>query len=186
MRSKLKHRSLTLMLLTMAGMISGCSNFHNNINELNHFSNISSIKKSHPLVQHDLTVLYATLYFIRPKTEHAQGFADAPLKISVDGKKLMSLAKAEYTLLYIKPRSVDITMSNKTQTRGRWEVEEMKTTRHFDFKAGETYFILAQPIDGEFRGTRFVPTALNTAEAKRASRYLSPVGKALKNQIVDI
>ncbi len=186
MRSKLKHLPFTLMLLAVAGIISGCSNFHDKVNELNHFSNISSIKSSHPLIQHDLTVLYATLYFIRPKTEHAQGFADAPLTVEVDGKKLMNLAKAEYTMIHIKPRSVSISLLNKTQTRGRWELEEIKTTRNFDFKADETYFILAKPVDGEFRGIRFVPTSLNTVEAKKASRYLSPVGKALKHQIVDI
>jgi hypothetical protein len=89
-------------------------------------------------------------------------------------------------MLYVKPREVAITMSNKTQTRGRWEVEELSYTRRFAFESGQTYYIEAKPVDGEFRGAHFIPTELTLIEAKKASRHLSPIGRARKHQIIDI
>jgi len=186
MHSQLKQSSLALILLITTGVLAGCSNFQAKLNELNQFSNISSINNDHPLIQHDLSVLYATVYFIRPKTEHPQGYADAPLQVDVDGEKLMMLGKAEYTMLYVKPRDVTVTMSNKTQTRGRWEIEKLSYTRRFSFEPGETYYILAKPVDGEFRGAHFIPTALTLIEAKKASRHLSPIARARKHQIINI
>ena len=175
-------RLSTLLILSL--LVSGCS--HSTLNETNQFSNITRVNNDHRLVQHDLDVLYATVYFIRPKTEHPQGFADAPVRVEVDGDTLMKLGKAEYTMIHVKPRRVSITMRNKTQVRGRWEVEEMTATRDFNFKPGETYFIMAQPIDGEYRGARFIPTSLDTFAAKQASKYLSPVGKARRQQIANL
>lgn len=133
---------------------------------------------AHELVQSDLNELHAKVYFIRPHTEHAQGFADNDLTVDVDGQRLLALSKGEYALVHLRPRAVNITMRNLTQTRGRWEVEELKRSHQFDFKPGETYFILADNVDGEFRGVYFVPKSIPLHEARAAAEHARASGAA--------
>lgn len=160
------------VLLLSAAVVSGCSMFR-----------VSDVNDSHSLVQLELSRPHATVYFIRPKTEHAAGYADNVLDVELDGEDLMQLGKAEYTLVHLKPRDVTITLRNHTQVRGRWEVAEMSRSRQFSFKAGETYFIQTTMIDGEFRGAHFIPEALSLFDARAAVRYLSPAGLARETPI---
>ena len=162
-------------LLLSAAIVSGCSMFR-----------VSDVNDSHSLVQLDQSRPYATVYFIRPATEHATGYADNVLDVELDDEDLMSLAKAEYTLVYLKPRDVTITLRNRTQVRGRWEVTEMSRSRQFSFKAGETYFIQTTMIDGEFRGAHFIPEALSLFDARKAARYLQPADLAREHPISNL
>ncbi len=166
-----KLASLFVLLLS-AAVVSGCAMFR-----------VSDVNDSHSLIQIDQGSPHATIYFIRPKTEHAAGYADNLLDVELDGEDLMALGKAEYTMVYLKPRDVTITLRNRTQVGGRWEVAEMSQSRQFSFKADETYFIQTTMVDGEFRGARFIPEALSLFDARTAARYLAPTGLARKHPI---
>jgi hypothetical protein len=153
---------LAALLLVMA--LSACST--------------TRIERGHSLVQSDPAESYANVYFIRPNTEHPQGFADNPLKVDVSGERLMQLGKGEYTLVRLKARDITITLRNQTQVRGRWEVTELKQTRNFNLQAGQTYFILAKSVDGEFRGVTFVPESITLFDARQVSRSMRATGAA--------
>ena len=170
----MKQSKLTslLVLLLSVTLLSGCG-----------LLQVSKVDGTHGLIQAEQNRPHATVYFIRPKTEHAAGYADNLLAVELDGEGLMKLGKGEYTMVYLKPRDVTITLRNLTQVRGRWEVAEMKQSRQFDFKDGETYFIQTTMFDGEFRGARFIPKALSLFDAKKAVRYLQPAGLARENPI---
>lgn len=166
---------LKTSLLILTGIISlaGCSVLH-----------VTKVYNDHPLLHNDTLEESAMVYFIRPKTEHPQGFSDNPLKVYADDALLMTLGKGEYTLAYLKGQPMSLTLTNLTQTRGWWEIEQMEQTRQFDFHSGQTYFIVAQPVDGEFRGVHFLPQSLSQFEAKQIiSKMIRPVGKAEKSPI---
>lgn len=133
---------------------------------------------THQLLQEDRSRPHATVYFIRPKTEHSMGWSDNSLDIDIDGEKIINLAKGDYTLVYLKPRDVSITTRIPAQVRGRWEVTEMEHSRPFSFKPGETYFIQFRMVDGEFRGVHFVPEIKTKNEARELAEYLIPVAEA--------
>ncbi len=147
---------------------------------------VTQVHKKHSLIQADLSLPHATVYFIRPQTEHPLGLADNSLGVEIDNEKLISLVKGEYAMVRLTPRDVSVTLRNLTQTRGRWEVEEMARNRSFSFKSGETYFVVADMINGEFRGVRYVPKGVNQLEAKKISRHLRPSGQARKAKIADL
>lgn len=145
----------------------------------------TEINSRNTLIQHDSTAKseYAKVYFIRPNTEHMQGFPDNPLNVLINGQELMKLGKGEYTLVYLKPHEITVTLENLTQTRGRWEVETVKQSRTFDFEAGQIYFLVTQPVDGEFRGVHFRPELRLAADAKVISKRLKAVGQAKQEPI---
>lgn len=153
-------------------VLAGCSSTH--------------INASHPLLQPDLKSEFAKVYFLRPPTEHVQGYADKPVTIEVDKEKLLELGKGDYALVYIKPRGVRITVRNLTQMRGRWEVASQERSRSFEFAAGKSYFILTRPVDGEFRGVAFVPESVGLFEAKNIAKMLKPTGEAKRARIADL
>lgn len=119
------------------------------------------IDRGHPLIQGEAGESYARVYFIRPNTEHPQGFADNPLLVEAGGEPLMRLGKGEYAMVHLKARDITITLRDLTQVRGRWEVTEMKQSRKFNFEAGQTYYLLAKNVDGEFRGVTFIPEIIS-------------------------
>ncbi len=146
---------------------------------------VTQINRAHPQIQsrNAPATEYAKVYFIRPGTEHMQGFPDNPLKILVNGEKLLELGKAEYTLLHLKPHQSHITLENLTQLRGRWEVETMRQSRDFNFAAGQTYFLVTRPVDGEFRGVHFMPELVLQVDAKTIAKPLRAVGQAKRAPI---
>lgn len=173
----LKQSKLTswLVLLLSVVVLSACSMFR-----------VTNVNDDHSLIQPDLNRPLATVYFIRPTTEHPMGYADNKLGVEIDGEELMKLGKAEYTMVYLKPRDVTITLRNRTQASGRWEVTELERSRQFSFKAGEIYFILADMFDGEFRGAHFVPKSISLFDAKIEAEHLTPTGFARDNRIKDL
>lgn len=176
----LKQSKLALFYVALVAvtLVAGCSSVR--------ILDVSDVDESHGLLQTNQASPRATVYFIRPKNEHVAGYADNVLDVELDGEDLMVLARAEYTLVYLKPRDVTITLRNRTQFRGRWAVTEMARSQQFSFKAGETYFIQASMVDGEFRGAHFVPEALSLFDAKNAALYLTPAGLAHEHPISDL
>lgn len=148
-----------LMAIFMVALLPACS--------------VTRVNHDHSLAQSDLSESYANVYFIRPNTEHPHGFADNPLVVDVNGERLMKLGKGEYTMARLKARDITVTMSAQTQVRGRWEVTEMKQDRKFNLEPGETYYILAKMVDGEFRGVTFIPESISQLEAGQIVPSLS-------------
>ena len=140
----------------------------------------TKLNSQNSLVESDKQLAHAKVYFIRPNTEHPQGFADNPLEVFLGEEKLLDLTKGEYTLVALKPQQVQITLKNLTQTRGRSELEEMERSRSFDFEADQTYYIVTQPTDGEFRGVHFIPLAKTEFEVRDIVAQLRQVGEAKK------
>lgn len=161
-----------LFWIGCALLLSACSMFR-----------VTDVNQRHSLIQTDLNQPHATVYFIRPQTEHPMGYPDNDLDVDVDGERLMELGKGEYTMVRVKPRDVTVTLRNRTQVRGRWELTEMARSQRFDFEAGQVYFVLADMFNGEFRGVRFNPKPITLFEAKQAVRYLEPAGLARQHPI---
>lgn len=171
-----QHRHFNGLKLVLGGLLayllSACS--------------VTRINGEHDQIQHSSAAdaEYASVYFIRPTTEHVQGFPDNPLKVFVNDELLMELGKGEYTLVRLKPQTnTKITTETLTQTRGRWEVEPIRQTRYFDFEANQTYYLVTRPFDGEFRGVKFTPELIPLADARETVRYLTAVGAAEEQPI---
>ena len=164
MKRKLQWLSVLLASLLM----SGCA------------TNMFTLTKvhGHDIIQHDLDQPHASVYFIRPAAEHVLGYADNTLPVEVDGSRVVSIGKGEYTLLYIKPRRMSVTTITRTQTRGRWEVEDIRRTREFDIQAGHEYYIVLEPFDGEFRGAEHIPKAVDLHQARKLIKPLKAHGLA--------
>ncbi|MDZ4263618.1 MAG: hypothetical protein U1B30_14965 [Pseudomonadota bacterium] len=161
--------TLGLLVLGLAALLSACST--------------TRIDRGHSLIQSDAAESYANVYFIRPTTEHPLGFADNPLTVAVNGERLMRLGVGEYTLVQLKARDISVTMKNQTQVRGRWEVTEMEQTRNFNLEPGQTYYILAKMVNGEFRGVTFIPESITLFDVRQIKTSLRATGAAKKTPI---
>lgn len=127
---------------------------------------------------------FCTVYFLRPLTERPMGFPDNALTIDIDGSKLLTLAKGDYTLVYMRPRvSATLTLENQTAVGPFWLVKKMAKKYNFGFRAGQTYFIVLTPVDGEFRGVYFTAKNVDLFTAKQLTRNLRPAGEARKAPI---
>ncbi|HFQ92352.1 MAG TPA: hypothetical protein ENK29_05695 [Chromatiales bacterium] len=136
------------------------------------------IEDGHPLVREAPESEVAKVYFIRPRTERTMGFADNRLPVEADRFHLMTLAKGEYTMVPMVPGTVWISVTSMTHWGPRNEIKEMSRSRQFEFKAGETYFIVFNLVDGEFRGAFFLPEAVDIYTARELTRNMLPVGRA--------
>jgi hypothetical protein len=122
---------------------------------------------------------FCTVYFLRPLTERAMGFSDNVLTIDLNGSKLLTLEKGDYTLVYMRPRvRATMTVMNETEVGPFWKTKKMAKDYEFGFTAGETYFIVLKPVDGEFRGVYFTAKNVDLFTAKQLARNLRPAGEA--------
>ena len=158
--------------------IGGCTSWQWNGTEVN---------SANKLVRTKGDTEYCAVYFLRPLTERAMGFSDNPLTIDLDGSKLLTLEKGDYTLIYMRPR-VHTTMSveNETEVGPYWLTKKMVKNYDFGFEAGETYFIVFEPVDGEFRGVYFKARNVDLFTAKQLAKNLRPAGKARKEPISNL
>jgi hypothetical protein len=141
------------------------------------------IDKKHPLIREAPSSEVAMVYFIRPRTERTMGFADNRLPVEADRFHLLSIAKGEYTLIPMVPGNVWISVTSMTSWGPRNAIKEMDRSRQFRFAAGETYFIVFNLIDGEFRGAFFMPEAIDLHTAGELTRHMLPVGRARKSPV---
>ena len=169
------NRGVKIIAGLLVLLLSGCSGKLLDLSLTRHFD--------HNYLQKDESQPYARVYFLRPNSEHPLGFSDNSLVVEVDGQRLLRMGKGEYTLLYMKPRQMTITTRNKTQLRGRWEVEEMSRSRTFTFADGETYYIVLKPFDGEFRGVHFTPEQVALYQARDIADKLVSAGRAIREPV---
>jgi hypothetical protein len=143
--------------------------------------NGTQVNGKHHLISAAGEPLYATVYFLRPLTERAMGFSDNALTISLDGSKLLTLEKGDYTLIYMRPRvRTTLTVENLTEVGPFWATKKMAKAYEFGFTAGKTYFIVFEPVDGEFRGVYFTARNVDQFTAKQLAENLRPAGEARK------
>ena len=146
--------------------------------------NGTEVNTGHRLISVTGETLYSTVYFLRPRTERAMGFSDNALTIDLDGSKLLTLEKGDYTLVYMRPRvRTTMTLENETEVGPFWRTKKMAKNYEFGFTAGETYFIVLEPVDGEFRGVYFTAKNVDLFTAKQLAHNLRPAGQARKAPI---
>lgn len=163
-----------LIILTTIG-VGGCTAWSWNgtkVNTANSFVSAAGEKQ------------FCIVYFLRPLTERAMGYSDNALTIDIDGSKLLTLEKGDYTLVYMRPRvQATLTVENETEVGPFWLVKKMAKNYDFGFTAGQTYFIVLKPVDGEFRGVYFTAKNVDLFTAKQLARNLRPSGEARKAPI---
>ena len=129
----------------------------------------STISTKHPLVQGATGGTAATVYFLRPEIERRMGFPDNPVAIDLNQEQLVTLARGEYTVVKLVPREAVLTLRNLTEAGPVWAVKQMERQYTFNFKPGETYYLMVKPVDGEFRGVFFKPESVDPYVAKQAA-----------------
>ena len=145
----------------------------------------TKINDTHPLLQSDARRPYATVYFLRPRTERFMGMADNRVTVLLDQQPLLELVKGEYTLVRIFPGQAWVAIENQTTYGPAHRIKTETRSRSFTFVAGQTYYIAIKPIDGEFRGVHFLPQALTLAEAQSLKPRMRAVGAAGDDSIPD-
>jgi len=105
---------------------------------------------------------------------------DNRLTIDLDKEQLLKLVKSEYTLVHLKPGEMNVTIKSLTIAGPFRTFKKMKRTKRFEFEAGQTYYISVEPVDGEFRGTYFLPHLVDLTVAKEKSRFMRARGLAKK------
>ena len=174
-------RILSLIaLLLLATLLPGCAG--------------TRVDGSHPLISSDEKS--AKVYFIRPFTERYMGMADNTITVEADRAELLTLAKGEYTLVHLRPGTIFLLARSETtwgptvthfnvNTRAH-KIKEMTHSQPFTFEAGETYFVVFSPVDGEFRGIYYQMATVDQARAKELSTHLRVVGAARSDPIAEL
>src|SRR3569623_7698 len=62
--------------------------------------------------------------------------------------------------------------------RGTWPMKTMSKKYDFEFAAGKTYFLLLEPVDGEYRGVFFNFRCLDSFTAKQVAQDMRAMGDA--------
>jgi hypothetical protein len=139
----------------------------------------TATRESHPLLANASDSDAARIYFIRPDPGF-DGVVGNAFKISMAGEELLSLAKGEYTLVYLKNYSGDVTVES-TQVENRMGMNTQVTveeTRLFTFGAFRTYYITFEESP---RG--YVPHSISEEAARTLSSELKPIGNAIASPL---
>lgn len=169
------HNIYKLLIILACLGVGGCTSWS---------WNDTTVDAANPLVSAPGEKQFCAVYFLRPLTERAMGFSDNVLTIDLNGSKLLTLEKGDYTLVYMRPRvRATMTVKNETEVGPFWLTKKMAKNYQFGFKAGETYFIVLKPVDGEFRGVYFTAKNVDLFTAKQLVRNLRPAGEARKAPI---
>lgn len=162
------YRAISLLLMLGAGL-AGCAG--------------TEVNRSHPLVAEAPGDQSAKVYFIRPQTERYLGVADNAITVEADRVPLLEMAKGEYALMHMAPGAMWVTVRNLTSWGPGHDIKEMSRSKGFDLVAGQTYFIVMEAVDGEFRGVHFEPREVDIVRAEMLTRHLRAVGEAGEDPI---
>ncbi len=131
--------------------------------------------ESHPLLANASNSDAAKVYFLRTDPGF-QGVMGNAFKLSLAGQQLLTLAKGEYTLVYLKPWSGDVTVESSTVVnRGGMNTQvAVKESQSFTFADARTYYIGFRESP---RG--YVPYNITEDDARNLASRLKPVGMAV-------
>lgn len=155
-------RETVCLLVLLSVLLAGCAG--------------TRIETAHPLLSEGEPA--ATVYFIRPWTERYMGMADNVITVEADAMPLARLVKGEYTMARLRPGTVFLTARNDTTWGHSHFIREMSNSERFDFAPGETYFVVLEPFDGEFRGVHFEMADVDLQDARELTRNMRGKGSA--------
>ena len=135
----------------------------------------TAINESHPLVASDSLANVSSVYFIRPDSGF-EGVRGNAFTVSLGGQDLLTLAKGEYTLVYLEQYAGEVTVSSSTVEirNGKNTQVTVKESRPFLFDGSAVYSI---GFEDSPRG--FVPQSITDAAARKMASQLKPVGMAV-------
>lgn len=121
----------------------------------------------------------AKVYFLRPDVGYF-GLEGNAVSISLDDEKLLTLAKGEYTLVYLQPTSGTMTVeSTAIRTEfGKTVVKTVKASEKVIFEDRKTYYIAVCKRYGQENSLGF-PFLIEGLYANEGSSALKPVGAAV-------
>ncbi len=139
----------------------------------------TATKESHPLLANSSDGNIAKVYFIRPDPGF-QGVMGNSFKISLADQELLTIAKGEYTLIYLKHYSGDVTVESSTvvNQRGINTQVTVKESQPFTFDESKTYYITFRESP---RG--YVPYNITEVAARNLAIKLKPIGKAIASPL---
>jgi len=141
----------------------------------------TAIKESHPLLANSSVGNIAKVYFIRPDPGF-RGVMGNAITISLGGQELLTIAKGEYTLVYLKYYSGDVTVESSTVVnRGGMNTQvTVKESLPFKFDESKTYYITFKEYQrGMMQGTSYIPFSITEDVARNLASKLNPIGKAI-------
>ncbi len=139
-------------------------------------SGCATVYTQHPALADKAGPDVASVYFIRTVPVYTNDFADAPVIIEFQGKKLLKLGEGVYTLLYLKPAKGKLKVYNNTLFTNQLDSQRVWKERDYRFIAGRTYFIHIEQIDEEFRGIFYEPGLVPLQQAKQLIKHLRRMG----------
>lgn len=145
-----------------------------------------SVNQDHPELEKDPNQPAAAVYFIRTSPVKNKGVADSPVRITYQGKDLVTLDEGTNTLLYLKPSTGMMRLHSRTLFIGQQSIKEVWRERNFRFITGKTYFIHVRQDNEEFRGVFYTPELVNLEEAKRLARDTRTKGLASSHPIAKL
>lgn len=158
----LRHLTTGLLLL----LVAGCGT--------------TATQESHPLLAQSSDGNIAKVYFLRPDPGFVGVMGNA-FKISLSGQELLTLAKGEYTLVYLRPYSGDVEVESSTVVnRGGLNTQvTVQESQQFIFDESKTYFITFREIRrGVMQGSSYRPYGITKDAARSLASELEPVGRA--------
>jgi len=145
----------------------------------------TAIIDTHPLIAQSPDSEIAKINFLRTDPGF-DGVGGNAFTISLGGEDLLTIAKGEYALTYLKNYSGDVTVESSTVVyRGglnTWiKVEE---SQHFNFEGPKTYYVTFSKIFNDtIMGTSYIAQSITEDIAKRLARELKPVGDAMAHPL---
>jgi hypothetical protein len=140
----------------------------------------TAVNPKHPLLIDQTENAGVIVYFIRPDAGF-RGVMGRAVSIRMDGEELLKLAKGEYTLVHMKPWTVDIVVKSSTvvMSGGMNAMIAVEESRPFTFAAGEMYYVFVSEAPRSFGGgSSFVPASMNREQAVEAAAGLAATGNA--------
>lgn len=146
----------------------------------------TEIQENHPVIATASATQQTRVYFLRPDPGF-RGVMDWPLKISVNGEELLSLAKGEYVLLPLKSGDVEMKLDSYTVTGPNNAMTPVSNAGPVTLPAGSMLYlifdiVLRDPLDVS-AGSFFAPRSVSREQALETARGLSPVGMAAREPI---
>ncbi|MCF6217538.1 MAG: hypothetical protein L3J62_03590 [Gammaproteobacteria bacterium] len=167
-----KSALITLVSTFFVLSLSGCTGTH--------------VIEDSPILQPNLDQEYSTIYILRERPRYPTGFPDQPIKIDINGYDLGKLSYSEYIMLRIKPTEGTIRFLSLDLYGPIKEPRQLAGEETFNFAAGQTNFILAKFIDGEFRGAYFVPERIEFNRARKLAEKMKPYKIKKGQRITDL
>jgi hypothetical protein len=139
------------------------------------------VMETHPALAPAGQASAARVYFMRPNIGYP-GVMGKAFSISWNDKELLTLAKGDYALVYLRPDSGRMTIQSWTVINGG--MGKVTETRSFSFDAGRTYYVAFSANQHlVLGGTSYLPTLIMGDAVTQAASKTKPIGRAAQEPI---